>query len=120
MPIVDGVGSTKLIRDSEQSTSSNNSSSIKGEQKQIIVGNDSGRNNPSQNRIPIFAVSASLMEKDRQSYIDSGFDGWIMKPIDFHRVNYLLNSVSEDEMRNSSVYEPGMWEKGGWFERKPT
>jgi DNA-binding response OmpR family regulator len=70
-------------------------------------------------RIPIFAVSASLVERDRQSYIDSGFDGWIMKPIDFQRVHILLGGVSSPEARNSCIYRPGMWEEGGWFERHP-
>ena len=68
--------------------------------------------------IPIFAVSASLMEKDKQVYTDSGFDGWILKPIDFQRVNHLLEGLYEDEGRRNSVYIPGSgtWEKGGWFE----
>lgn len=36
-------------------------------------------------RVPVFAVSASLVEKDRQLYVDGSFDGWILKPIDFKR-----------------------------------
>lgn len=93
MPIVDGSSATKLIREHEF---------------QLSLDND---------RIPVFAVSASLVERDRQSYIDSGFDGWIMKPIDFQRVHMLLDGVSSFEERNSCIYQPGMWEKGGWFER---
>jgi CheY-like chemotaxis protein len=65
--------------------------------------------------VPIFAVSASLLEKDRQTYIDSGFDGWIMKPIDFQRIYELLGGVKSTEMRRSCFYRPGMWEQGGWF-----
>lgn len=95
MPIVDGIGSTKMIREHDSSSES------------------------ERRRVPIFAVSASLMERDRQSYIDCGFDGWIMKPIDFQRVNHLLRGVRAGEARNESVYQPGMWEKGGWFEREP-
>lgn len=91
MPIVDGIGSTKMIRESAS------------------PDRHSG--------VPIFAVSASLMERDRQMYMDCGFDGWIMKPIDFHRVNHLLLGVRANEARNDSVYRPGSWEKGGWFER---
>lgn len=91
MPIVDGIGSTKMVRESPAESSGK--------------------------RIPIFAVSASLLERDRQTYIDCGFDGWIMKPIDFQRVNHLLKGVRDDEARNESVYQPGVWEKGGWFEQ---
>lgn len=83
----------------------------------IRACNQSTGSTPTTKRIPIFAVSASLLEKDRQTYIDSGFDGWIMKPIDFHRVNHLLKGVQQEEARNSSVYQSGMWEKGGWFEK---
>lgn len=99
MPIVDGITSTRMIRDFEQSTDSTSPSSSRG----------------NISRTPIFAVSASLLEKDRQAYIDSGFDGWIMKPIDFHRVNLLLNGTQKEDTRSSCAYEPGMWEKGGWF-----
>ena len=90
MPIVDGIGSTKMICESAS--------------------------NSSHTHVPIFAVSASLMERDRQMYMDCGFDGWIMKPIDFTRVNHLLMGVRDDQVRNDSVYQPGSWEKGGWFE----
>lgn len=91
MPIVDGFNATKIIRDHEAHA-------------------------PHENRhIPIFAVSASLKESDMQSYIDAGFNGWIMKPIDFERVNKLLRGVQDKELMESCLYECGMWEQGGWF-----
>ena len=66
-------------------------------------------------RIPIFAVSASLVERERQTYIDAGFDGWILKPIDFKRLNTLLAGITDEDVRNSCLYESGQWERGGWF-----
>jgi len=69
-------------------------------------------------RVPILAVSASLVERDRQAYIDAGFDGWILKPIDFNRVNTLLTGIVDEETRKSCHYEPGQWERGGFFERR--
>lgn len=90
MPIVDGLSATKMIREQEVQDSSNC-------------------------HVPVFAVSASLVEKDRQNYIDCGFDGWIMKPIDFQRVNVLLGGVKSSDDRNICIYQPGMWEQGGWF-----
>ncbi|KAJ9298561.1 hypothetical protein DTO271G3_3528 [Paecilomyces variotii] len=102
MPIVDGVNSTKMIREFESKASGTLLSAV-------------ARYN---GRIPIFAVSASLVEKDRQMYIDSGFDGWIPKPIDFQRINSLLDGVLKDKVRNSCLYEPGLWEKGGWFMKR--
>ncbi|KAJ6008483.1 CheY-like superfamily [Penicillium herquei] len=91
MPIVDGLNATKMIRQQEWLHSTDH------------------------DRTPIFAVSASLVEKDRQIYLDAGFDGWIMKPVDFQRVHELLGGVLWAESRSKAVYEPGMWEQGGWF-----
>jgi CheY-like chemotaxis protein len=96
MPIVDGLSATKMIREHEQ---------------------DMASAGFSVTRIPIFAVSASLLEKDRETYVLSGFDGWLLKPIDFQRVNMLFGGVRIKWMRNECVYEPGIWEKGGWFEK---
>jgi CheY-like chemotaxis protein len=69
-------------------------------------------------RVPIFAVSASLIERERQTYINAGFDGWILKPIDFKRLNVLLLGIVEDDTRQSCLYWPGEWERGGWFNRR--
>lgn len=91
MPILDGIESTKRIRQHES---------------QSEVANL---------HIPIFAVSASLLEKDVHMYMDIGFDGWIMKPINFDRLNTLLAGIHEERARNGAVYQPGKWEKGGWF-----
>lgn len=72
-------------------------------------------------RVPIFAVSASLVERERQTYINAGFDGWILKPIDFKRLNILLLGIVDNDTRNSCLYEAGQWERGGWFHKnQPT
>ena len=99
MPIVDGLTSTKLIR-SHSKTHPTESLSIRASHNR---------------RIPIFAVSASLIEKDRQTYIDAGFDGWILKPVDFKRLAVLLEGIVEDKTRTKCLYKPGEWERGGWF-----
>ncbi|KAJ5196276.1 hypothetical protein N7449_006755 [Penicillium cf. viridicatum] len=96
MPIVDGLGATQMIREYEQQELANETT-------------------PAP-RIPIFAVSASLLEENRKMYMESGFDGWVMKPIDFHTVDRLLGGVSLQWVREEVVYRPGVWEAGGWFE----
>ncbi|KAJ5164441.1 uncharacterized protein N7500_006271 [Penicillium coprophilum] len=96
MPIVDGLGATQMIREYEQQELANETT-------------------PAP-RIPIFAVSASLLEENRQMYMDSGFDGWVLKPIDFQRVDRLLGGVRLQWVREEIVYRPGVWEAGGWFE----
>lgn len=98
MPIVDGLTSTKMIRMFEKS-------------KSDILSPRASKHG----RIPIFAVSASLVERELQTYIAAGFDGWILKPIDFKRLNTLLTGIVEDGTRTSCLYQPGEWERGGWF-----
>ncbi|KFA54787.1 hypothetical protein S40293_00723 [Stachybotrys chartarum IBT 40293] len=102
MPIVDGLTSTKMIRKLERSSEHRGHSSLAH----------------SNGRIPIFAVSASLLEKDKDMYVDAGFDGWILKPIDFKRLSVLLSGIHDEEARNSCLYVAGEWERGGWFSRR--
>lgn len=99
MPIVDGLTSTKMIRSFEKTHPGSGLSD-----RAALNG-----------RVPIFAVSASLIEKDRQLYIDAGFDGWILKPIDFKRLSTLLCGIVEEHTRKHCLYKPGEWEQGGWF-----
>lgn len=101
MPIVDGLTSTKMIRSFEKAHPSH------------VLTTRASLNH----RIPIIAVSASLVERDRQSYIDAGFDGWILKPISFPRLNELMNGTVNSSVREQALYKPGSWEKGGWFNK---
>lgn len=102
MPIVDGLTSTKMIRSFEKSCSDKTLS----------------RRAALNGRVPVFAVSASLVERERQKYIDAGFDGWILKPIDFKRLSVLISGIVDEETRESCLYTPGAWEQGGWFRRQ--
>ncbi|KAJ5495950.1 hypothetical protein N7539_001066 [Penicillium diatomitis] len=86
MPVVDGLSAAKLIRDQE------------------------GQATLACDRVPIFAISASLVEKDRPIYMEAGFNGLIMKPIDFGKVNTLLEGVQSKEQREQCQYQPGFWE----------
>ncbi|KAG0640812.1 hypothetical protein HOY80DRAFT_1008851 [Tuber brumale] len=103
MPIMDGGTSATRIRQLE--------------------GADSDQRIPGRHRInrrvPIFAVSASLDEERRVEYIDLGFDGWILKPINFGRLKLLLDGIRDPAVRARNAYEPGHWEQGGWFFETP-
>ena len=103
MPIVDGLSSTKIIRAFEKSDQPSKLSDLA----------------VRHGRVPIFAVSASLVERERPQYIEAGFDGWILKPIDFKRLAVLLEGIFKDEVRDEYLYVPGEWERGGWFLRRP-
>lgn len=102
MPIVDGLTSTKMIRSFEKSFPDEFLS-----KRAALNG-----------RVPIFAVSASLVEKNRQVYIDAGFDGWILKPIDFKRLAVIMSGIVDEKTREGCLYEPGEWERGGWFAKR--
>ncbi|KAI2681248.1 hypothetical protein LCP963914a_6758 [Penicillium roqueforti] len=103
MPILDGMRATRAIREFESKTP-------KEALSEKAIHND---------RVPIFAVSASLVEKDRDNYIDIGFDGWVMKPINFARLNILLSGICDSSARKAATYTPdGEWENGGWFDTK--
>lgn len=66
-------------------------------------------------RVPIFAVSASLVKKDQQLYVGGSFDGWILKPIDFKRLSTWLVGIVNEVIRGSCLYEHGACKRGGWF-----
>jgi len=102
MPIVDGLTSAKMIRSFEKSHPTHMLS-----ERASLNG-----------RTPIIAVSASLIERERQMYIDGGFDGWILKPVSFDRLNELLQGVVHEDIRAQNVYAPGRWEQGGWFAKR--
>ena len=101
MPIVDGLTSTKMIRSYEKST------------RNIELSHCA----QLHGRVPVLAVSASLEERLRQAYMDAGFDGWILKPVDFPRLQVLLRGIVDKATRESCLYEKGQWERGGWFLR---
>ncbi|OIW24822.1 hypothetical protein CONLIGDRAFT_647908 [Coniochaeta ligniaria NRRL 30616] len=101
MPIVDGLTSTKMIRAMEVDS-------------RLPVSPIAARHG----RIPVIAVSASLAERDKDVLVDAGFDGWVLKPIDFRRFQKLLVGAVDDDVRNKESYVPGEWERGGWFARR--
>ncbi|KAF2472635.1 uncharacterized protein BDR25DRAFT_333393 [Lindgomyces ingoldianus] len=98
MPIVDGLTSTKMIRSFEKTHPDTLSP------RAALCG-----------RVPIIAVSASLVEKERETYISAGFDAWILKPISFSRLAELMTAIVDGKVREDCLYQPGQWERGGWF-----
>lgn len=103
MPLIDGTQATRLIRKTEEETSA------------LVSSEES-----DSKTIPIIAVSASLKEASRNEYIQAGFDGWILKPIDFKRLERILAAVNDKSLREDLFYGEGSWDRGGWFEKTKT
>lgn len=97
MPICDGPTATRLIRkfEEENPPAANETSVI--------------------DRIPIIAVSASLLEKQRTEMKGHGMDGWLLKPISFDRMAAILMGITDSDARQREQYVPGKFERGGWF-----
>ena len=99
MPLLNGYEATKRIRVVEQDRDLADRASHK-----------------LNGRVPIFAVSASLFENQREELFSLGMDGWILKPIDFKRLKTILRGVVDPSQREKDVYHPtASWELGGWF-----
>ena len=107
MPILDGFGATQRIREIEQ-------------QFEAKWGPISPRLSKRLNgRIPIFAVSASLRESQRDELMRYGLDGWVLKPVDFKRLNVVMQGVLDPVRRRQDMYQPSCsWENGGWLSSK--
>jgi len=105
MPILNGYEATESIRKVEKASFSLPHPFLSRRLSHELNG-----------RIPIFAVSASLIENQRAELCELGMDGWILKPIDFQRLHVILKGVTDSSQREQDVYHPGCsWEIGGWF-----
>ncbi|KAF8863018.1 hypothetical protein BDZ45DRAFT_584592, partial [Acephala macrosclerotiorum] len=103
VPLVDGIETTRMTREFEKQSSS----AIQLSPRVTSCG-----------RTPIVAVSASLSEQRVHEYVEVGFDGWILKPIDFKRLEAIFAAIEDEQNRKILLYGAGNWEKGGWFKVK--
>ncbi|KAF9011494.1 hypothetical protein BDZ89DRAFT_1225510 [Hymenopellis radicata] len=109
MPILDGYEASQQIRIVEQ-TPPEGLAPLSPRLSQQLNG-----------RIPIFAVSASCFEQQRDKLTDSGMDGWILKPLNFKRLAVILHGITDLSQRQNDMYRPGCnWESGGWLRESPS
>jgi DNA-binding response OmpR family regulator len=105
MPILNGLEATQQIRHLEVTT---------------LAKTDRLAHFLNGGRIPIFAVSASLVERQREELEQIGVDGWILKPLDFGRLYTILRGVTDPVQRERDKYRVGgSWEIGGWLRPLP-
>ncbi|GJJ15639.1 hypothetical protein Clacol_009917 [Clathrus columnatus] len=102
MPILDGFEATKYIRALERYKPYD----VRPTRRSLALNG----------RIPIFAVSASLIERQRHEMLELGFDGWLLKPLDFKRLKVILRGITDASERMACLYHSGCnWEAGGWL-----
>ncbi|KAL4885267.1 hypothetical protein BJY04DRAFT_145318 [Aspergillus karnatakaensis] len=71
---------------------------------------------PIAYQVPILAILSTTDEPKMPSLIEDGFDGWLIQPFDYARVEQILQSVQNKPLRRREVIRIGQWYKGGWFE----
>ncbi|KAE8227122.1 hypothetical protein CF319_g372 [Tilletia indica] len=104
MPICNGRDACRRIRQIEKE---------RGDQKELV---DRPASHVLNNGVPILAVSATLTEDMREELQEIGFDGWVLKPIDFARLAHLKKGITSLDYRTSNLWLPGyIWERGGWL-----
>lgn len=52
--------------------------------------------NPSTERIPVIAVTASAMTHDRQQILAAGFDGYLTKPISVGELTQVVRQIVDE------------------------
>jgi CheY-like chemotaxis protein len=110
MPILNGFEATEGVRAMEQADEKPTESLPARPTVQRR------RSHQLNGRIPIFAVSASLREDQRDQMQGLGLDGWILKPVDFRRLFMILKGITDTEQREKDLYDPKRdWEFGGWL-----
>ncbi|KAF1998806.1 hypothetical protein P154DRAFT_621496 [Amniculicola lignicola CBS 123094] len=98
MPLVDGYVATEMIREFER------------ENPQLL-----SKSAQLHGRTPIFAVSASLKPSHLPKILASGFDGWIIKPVNFKTLGVYLLGAFSVEARKTAAYDPNHFLAGGWL-----
>ena len=120
MPLIDGIEATRLIRALEIQDSVPPCETVPLETS-LTASSPTAPPAPitPQKRIPIIAVSASLAEHRIEEYMNAGFDGWILKPIDFKRLEAILVAVDDSIVKEEVLHGVDVWERGGWFKKAP-
>jgi signal transduction histidine kinase/CheY-like chemotaxis protein len=104
MPKMDGITATQIIRNCEKKIPGNNEISIDVEKKLI--------KKLSGNRIPIIALTANVLERDRQKCIEVGMDNFLTKPFVandlFSIFSKTLNILDQKKLKQDLVSQKNL------------
>jgi len=110
MPKMDGVTAAQIIRNCEKGISGNQELSKSIEEK--LIDNLKGQ------RIPIIALTANVLERDRQKCIEVGMDNFLTKPFVandlFNALSKSLGSLQKGSLKQDLVIP----EKKGHIQKK--
>jgi signal transduction histidine kinase/CheY-like chemotaxis protein len=94
MPKMSGILATKIIRDCEKGKTGNPDIAEQLEEK--LISKNKGQH------IPIIAMTANVMEKDRQKCYEVGMDDFLTKPFMPESLHKKLNDLSIPESASAS------------------
>lgn len=97
MPLLDGFQATERIRHNE------------AQKRNFLTVSD------PHLPIPIIAISASLEESRRDEYAQKGVDGWMLKPVNFRRLDMMLRGIHDMNLRDVLLSSEVTWGQGGWL-----
>ena len=100
MPFVDSLQATKMIRE------------LKKQHGPLLP-----RAAIACGRVPILAVSASLSNDRGGFFMEIGFDGRLLKLINFRRLGVMLSGALHAEARNLGMYKETEFVQGSWMFR---
>ena len=97
MPLLDGFQATERIRQSE------------------VRAQNSLQPSNVHPPVPIIAISASLEESRKDEYSRKGVDGWMLKPVNFRRLDIMLRGIHDMNLRDVLLSSEVTWGQGGWL-----
>ncbi|KAE9974542.1 hypothetical protein BLS_003093 [Venturia inaequalis] len=118
LPTIDGPLSTRMIRFLEKElTQSRRFTTLPSPTSPRHPDPSSEINKKNRTRIPILALSSSPISEGRRfELLQAGFDGWLLKPIDFKRLERVLEGVIEVKAKREFLFSAAEAERGGgWF-----
>jgi len=107
MPEMDGLKATELIRDMEekkrQENQENPEAQESGLKSSTVHARSLPHSKPASGRLPVIAMSAGAMPRDRQKCFDAGMDEFVSKPVKMQELAKVLSGWLEKKEKGSGA-----------------